>query len=258
MTRESRWTSARPHRAGIARWLSLAGVVALVAGLLTAVMAPHAPAAAGQATPAACPTGATPAAGMDPGDVATPAAGTDHRDMATPAALESDLVYIDMMLPHHGSVVALAEVALPLLTSPELRVIATAIIATQTAESAELVGYREQFYGSGEPLPMSEIMPAMAGLMPEAHDLMMMDMDLMDATALVASFCAQTAGAEPGTADRVFIDFVIPHHESAILASRPALTDAIHPEIREFAQRVIDAQQAEIDQMERIRATLPA
>lgn len=255
------------------RWHSLAGVVALLAGLLAAALAPAGPAAARQAIPAAgtsasCETAATPEAGHGH-HAATPAATPvtpgaadhaghgDHGDMATPTTYEFDLVYIDMMLPHHESVVALAQAALPRLTVPELQTIATEIIETQSAERNELTGYREQFYGSPDPLPMDEIMPAMAELMPEAHDLMMADMDQMDAAALVASFCAQTDGTAPGEADRVFIDLVIPHHESAIAASEPALSDAVHPEIRDFAQRVIDTQQAEIDQMTEIRATLP-
>jgi uncharacterized protein (DUF305 family) len=252
-------------------------MLVMLASLLTAAWSPDGPVTARHAspvagTPASCSAAATPTAGHGEHE-ATPGAehatmpAVDghgaHGDHGAPATLAAtaydfDLVYIDMMLPHHESVVALAQAALPALTVPDLQMIATTIIETQTAERTELTGYREQFYGSPDPLPMDAIMPAMAALMPEAHDLMMMDMDQMDASALVASFCTQTAGAAPGAADRVFIDLVIPHHESAIAASRPALTDAIHPEIRAFAQRVIDGQQAEIDQMTRIRETIPS
>ncbi len=249
----------------------LTALFALIAGLVI-VSGATIPVAARQATPAvgtpvaSCATAATPVAGMDHGGHAGHAGATpepvmghgDHAANSVDSALEFDLVYIDMMLPHHESVVALSQAALPALTVPELRAIATAIIETQTAERAELTGYRTQFYGAPDPLPMDQIMPAMATLMPEAHDLMMADMAQMDADGLVADFCSATAGAAPGVADRVFIDLVIPHHESAIAASGPALTDAIHPETRDFAQRVIDAQQAEIDRMTLIRAELPA
>lgn len=97
---------------------------------------------------------------------------------------------------------------------------------------------------------MDAIMPAVATFMPEAHEMMMADPDLMSAEAIVARFC----GADQP--DRAFIDLVIPHHESAIAASRSALTEAEHPELRTFAQDVITAQQAEVDTMTQIRAEI--
>ena len=169
---------------------------------------------------------------------------------ATPTTMDFDQTYIDMMLPHHASVIALAQAALPRLQNADLQTIAMNIISSQRAERQELSGYREQFYGSATPEPVDVVMEAMATTMPEAHDLMMADMAMMDSDALVAEFCARS------DADLAFIDLVIPHHQSAIAASQVAVTQATHPEIRAFAQRVIDAQQAEVDQMTAIRATL--
>jgi uncharacterized protein (DUF305 family) len=270
----------RPRAARALAGVLLAGAIALGGGTgLAGVTGPAAASAAAQATQAAasCATAGTPTAGTPAADhaghggMATPAADhAGHHGMATPAAghaghdmtasadLPFDQVYIDMMLPHHASVVALAEAATPYLEDPALQAIAAQIVTTQQAEQGELTALRVALYGSGEPAPMADIMPAMAALMPEAHDLMMGDMDQMDATALVARFCAEGTSGAPGAADRLFIDLVIPHHESAIAASEPALTMAASPELRAFAQNVIDGQQAEIDQMEAIRATLPA
>ena len=42
---------------------------------------------------------------------------------------------------------------------------------------------------------------------------------------------------------------MIPHHRSAIHAARLALETAEHPEMRELARVIIDAQQREIDEM---------
>ena len=224
--------------------LFLTGGVVLGSTLAGATSTDRGPVAR-QATPAAysCDTAATP--------VATPAmdmAMGDHGAGMT--TIEFDQTYIDMMLPHHASVVALAEAALPRLENAEIQTIAMTIISTQSAEIEELSALREQLYGSAMPEPMDVIMPAMAEYMPEAHDMMMADMAMMDSDALVAQFCAQT------DADLTFIDLVIPHHESAIAASEVAVTDAASPELRTFAEEVIAAQQAEIDQMTTIRATL--
>ena len=51
----------------------------------------------------------------------TPTAGRHTMDHGTPMAeVEFDLLYIDMMIPHHESIIALAEVAQHELTHPDL------------------------------------------------------------------------------------------------------------------------------------------
>ncbi len=72
----------------------------------------------------------------------------------------------------------------------------------------------------------------------------------MDAAAQVAAICAAT------DVDLAFIDLTIPHHEMAIVASESAVTQAVHPEIAAFAQRVIDVQSAEIAELLAIRSEL--
>ena len=89
---------------------------------------------------------------------------------------------------------------------------------------------------------MTEQMPGMR-VMDEMHLL-------MDAKSLVEAFCA---GEDP---DLTFIDLTMPHHEMAIAASEVALEKAVHPEIREIAQGVIEAQQREVDELRVIRLEL--
>ena len=177
---------------------------------------------------------------------ATPNVHHDGMDMGTPAtAAEFDQFYIDMMIPHHASIVALSQAALPRLQDDRLVAIAKTIVAAQTTEIDELRDYREQWYGSSEPIPMDE--HAMMQLMPD----MVMSMDdmmvQMDADTQVALFCAAD---DP---DRVFIDLVIPHHLSAIAVSEAALDQATHDEIGAFAERVINDQQREISELSIIR-----
>jgi len=180
-------------------------------------------------------------------------ASMDH-GAATPAMamaqVEFDQMYIDMMVPHHESIVALAGVALPLLEDPRLQQIAVTIIETQTAEQAELQALRNAWYGSPEPAPMDDammsmMMEAMPG-MGSADEMMR----LMDAGSLIQAFCAAD------NYDLAFIDQTIPHHQMAIDASEIALEQAVHPEIATIAKEVIAAQQAEIDELEMIRAEL--
>jgi uncharacterized protein (DUF305 family) len=186
----------------------------------------------------------------------SPVSGTpamDHGGAAMDMSMEVevDQLYIDMMLPHHGSIVALAEAALPELTDPRLQEMAQSIIDTQTAEQQELEQYREEWYGSAEPMALDQhMMDMMTIAMPSMESSMDTMMNQMSADYQVATFCA---AEDP---DLAFIDQTIPHHQMAIDASMDVLGKAVHPEIAEFAQKVIDAQQQEIDELTAIRAEL--
>ncbi|MGI8403510.1 MAG: DUF305 domain-containing protein [Thermomicrobiales bacterium] len=213
-------------------------------------LAPSTFAQANQGTPAAtlswsCDSTGTPVAGSGQTMSATP---QPMEDMA--AMIEFDQLYIDMMLPHHGSIIALAQAALPRLSDPRLKEMAQNIIDTQSAEQAELTGYREAWYGSGSPDRSEHSMMMMIEAMPGMHSSMEMMMQQMDANQQVATFCA----AE--NPDLAFIEQVIPHHQMAIDSSKDALGKAVHPETKAFAEKVIRDQQAEIEQLNQIKAEL--
>lgn len=188
-------------------------------------------------------------------DVGTPAASMgamDHGSMDDMAMseVEFDQLYIDMMLPHHGSIVALAEVALPLLEDPRLQEIAQTIIDTQTAEQAELEALRMEWYGSADPAPMDDTMMAMMMEVMPGMGTAEEQMQMMDAQAQIQIFCA----AE--NYDLQFIEQTIAHHHMAIESSMDAVDQAVHPEIATIAERVITDQQAEIEELETIRTDL--
>jgi len=207
------------------------------------------PAAAQESTPAMTP--ACVANESKPGPMThempmatTPATSMDHM------AMEFDQMYIDMMIPHHESIIAMAQAARPRLTDERLQEIAQAVIDTQGTEISQLRDYREAWYGDPNPMPMDQsMMEAMGQMMPGMGDMESMAA-MMDAEALVAAFCA----AE--NPDVGFIDLTIPHHEMAIAASEVALDQATQPEIQEVAQQVIDAQQREITELTGIREEL--
>lgn len=194
---------------------------------------------------------ATPGAGMPGMDMGTPTTGMTMAEMGTPGAMaEFDQLYIDMMIPHHESIIAMAEASLPRLTDERLQEIAEAIIATQEPEIAELRDLRERFYGSGNPATMDgATMAMMDEAMPEMGSMGEM-VRLMDSAALVSAICAAD------DVDLTFIDLTIAHHEMAVVGSETALDAAIHPEIRDVAERVIVAQEREIKTLTQIRQEL--
>lgn len=152
---------------------------------------------------------ASPMAGMEGMAMSTPAADDGH-DMAS-QSVEFDQMYIDMMVPHHAGIIALAQAAQERLTDERLQAIADAIITSQSAENDELRGYREEWYGSPESMPMDEaMMGMMMEMMPGMGD--MAELRQMDPQALVA---ACRAGEDP---EVTFIDLTIQRHEMAIAA----------------------------------------
>ncbi len=151
---------------------------------------------------------------------------------------ELDELFINMMVPHHQGAVAMANIALERAEHPEIKDMANAIIASQQAEINQMKSWKQKWYGSSETPPMSampmlEEMPGMGGM---GHTMdMQADVDVLK------------NAAEPF--DLAFIDAMIPHHQSAIDAARKVLETGVHPEMKELAQQIIDAQQSEIDQM---------
>ena len=199
-----------------------------------------------QATP-----GATSACGGNATAVATdmPMAGTPTASLMT--GMEFDLMFIDMMIPHHQGAIAMAEVALERAEHVDIRALAEDIIASQGAEIEQLRAWRDAWYPDAPEMTMSQMMDM------DGMD-QIMDMDgMMGEVDMMAMEPAEEAAAlcgAPEPFDRAFIDAMIPHHQSAIAMAGAALQHAVHPEIAELAQAIVDAQQAEIDQMTEWRA----
>jgi uncharacterized protein (DUF305 family) len=53
--------------------------------------------------------------------------------------------------------------------------------------------------------------------------------------------------------DRAFIDAMVPHHQSAVEMAEVALENAEHQEIRNLAEDIVTTQEAEIEELKRIK-----
>lgn len=152
---------------------------------------------------------------------------------AAEAAAAFDLQFIDSMIPHHEGAVVMARQALEQAEREEIKQMAQQIIDAQEAEIQQLQAWRAAWYGDAPP---AEGMPMEMG-----HDM-----------EHGADMAAAPAGDQPF--DLHFIDAMIPHHEDAIRMAQEALTQAEHEEIKQLAEQIIAAQQAEIEQMQAWRA----
>ena len=72
---------------------------------------------------------------------------SDPRELAI--ARPFDKAFIDEMIPHHQSAIAMAEVARKETKDPEIRKIAEDIVSAQEREIEQMEGWREQWYPKG-------------------------------------------------------------------------------------------------------------
>jgi uncharacterized protein (DUF305 family) len=147
--------------------------------------------------------------------------------MTTNATAPYDLQFLDTMTHHHQGAVDMVRAAQGRFGHKELADAGEKIVADQQQEIAQMKAWRDQWY-PGAPPAVNMNMPGMA-------EGMSMDMSHM----------THMSGNE---LDVMFIDMMKPHHEGALTMAKDALAKAEHPEIRQLAQAIIDAQTREIEQ----------
>jgi uncharacterized protein (DUF305 family) len=149
-------------------------------------------------------------------------------DMADEAPIEA--LFIDGMIPHHQQAIEMAQQALEEAEHEELRQMAQQIIDAQQAEIEQLQGWRDDWYMGIEP----------------SVGMQMDTLPMPDEMALSTD--------ESIPFDLRFIDAMIIHHQGAIVMAQELLKAAVeHEELRQLAQQIIDAQQAEIEQLQQWR-----
>lgn len=156
--------------------------------------------------------------------------GNDSTD-STPRGPEFDRAFIDAMVPHHESAIAMAQAAKDAgLSRPELVKVADDILATQQDEIDRMKQWREEWFGS------STIDPDGAAALGMSESEMGMQ---HDAEAMMNST----------NADTDFAQLMITHHQGAIAMAELAKTHAEQNELKELADGIIDAQKREIGVM---------
>ncbi len=133
-----------------------------------------------------------------------------------------DAQFIDSMIEHHTSAIAMAEQALKESERPEIKELAQNIITSQRQEVDQMTGWRTQWYPDVQPT---------GGM-----GMSMGDMEVSADTS------------QPF--DQRFITAMIGHHNGAISMAKEALTKAEHPEIKQLAEAIIQAQESEVAQMQ--------
>ncbi|SCL18034.1 Uncharacterized conserved protein, DUF305 family [Micromonospora rhizosphaerae] len=154
---------------------------------------------------------------------------------------DADVMFAQMMIPHHRQAVRMAELADTRAADPEVKKLAGQIKAAQAPEIATMTGWLAAW---GRPAPSAGTghgMPGMAHGMPG----MMSDADM-----------AKLEAASGTDFDKQFLTMMIAHHEGAITMAKDEVAKGVNPDAKAMAQQIITAQQGEIDTMNKILARL--
>jgi uncharacterized protein (DUF305 family) len=137
-----------------------------------------------------------------------------------------DIAYMSQLVEHHMGAIDVAGKAHQHVERQEVKDAATMVIQSQADEIATLTEWLRDWYEMN----------------PKANERALVIKD----SALSIEYAK--AAIERSDPDRAFLERIIPHHRRAIEMSQLALEKATRPELREFAQSVIDMQSAEIAQ----------
>jgi uncharacterized protein (DUF305 family) len=152
---------------------------------------------------------------------------------------DADVMFAQMMIPHHQQAVEMSALAETRVSDGEVKTLAAQIKAAQDPEIRTMTGWLTTW---GKPVPTGGDMGGMHhGTMPG----MMSDADM-----------AKLKGATGKDFDKQFCTMMIAHHQGALTMAEEELKSGANAEAKALAQRIITSQQAEIETMNKILARL--
>ena len=148
-----------------------------------------------------------------------------------------DSHFIEQMIPHHEDAITMAKIAQEKAQKPEIKELAENIIQSQGEEISQMEEWYKLWFGKEVP-EGTEVMDqhGMAGGSG-------MHMGMMGDETDMLSF----ENAEDF--DKEFIEEMIPHHQMAVMMASMLKGGSEREEMRDLADKIIDAQKREIDQM---------
>lgn len=138
-----------------------------------------------------------------------------------------DRNFIEQMIPHHESAIAMAKLAQQKSNRSEVKTLADNIITSQTAEINKMQSWYKQWYATDVPKQSSS--NGMASMMNSSWD----EGSLNTATDF----------------DKAFLEEMISHHQMAVMMANMLETGTNRQEMKILARDIVTAQSKEIDTM---------
>jgi uncharacterized protein (DUF305 family) len=142
-----------------------------------------------------------------------------------------DIYWMSQMIAHHNIAVEMANFVLKKGKDANVKKAAQDIVRVQSLEVKQMTGWLKEWYNAK----------------PNAAQMKLMVVDMQP---MVDASQGKMPGhsMSMGSPDKNFLENMIPHHQSAVDMAKLALTKALRPELKSFAQGVIDVQTEEIMQ----------
>ncbi|WP_299165546.1 DUF305 domain-containing protein [uncultured Arthrobacter sp.] len=156
---------------------------------------------------------------------------------------EADVMFAQMMIPHHQQAVEMSDVMLAKEdVSAEVTDLATRIKEAQAPEIETMTGWLEAW---GEPVAVESM---------EGHDMGSMGggMDGM----MSEDQMAELEAAEGEEAARMFLESMTAHHNGAVAMAQEEIENGENPDAIALAEAIVEAQEAEIEEMEQLLGEL--
>ena len=148
------------------------------------------------------------------------------------ALSQPDVMFLQMMIPHHEQAVEMSVLAETNSINPEVLALAARIKAAQGPE-----------------------IELMSKLLTDAGQAMMMDHSMGDNGMMGMDDMSALAAATGNEFDVLFLTGMIAHHEGAIDMTNPVASSA-NMEVKKLAENIVTSQTAEIAEMTKLLATL--
>ena len=149
-----------------------------------------------------------------------------HRSSGTATFTGADVMFLQMMIPHHQQAIDISNIALKTSKDSELLALAKTIINAQTAEIVQMQAWLKD---AGYNADLGHSMDGMGGMLDDA-----------DLSALSV--------ATGKSFDVLWLKGMIGHHDGAIHMTT-MIRDASNPDIKSFGENVVKDQSAQIVQM---------
>lgn len=147
---------------------------------------------------------------------------------------QADVEFAQGMIPHHRQAIEMADLALTRAVSPEVKDLAQRITDAQGPEIETMRGWLEDW---GEDVPSGTESDMSSGMMSEQE-------------------MADLEAATGEEFDRMFLTMMKQHHQSAIEMARTELDEGQNADAKDLAQAIVDAQQAEIEEIDGLLAAM--
>jgi uncharacterized protein (DUF305 family) len=159
--------------------------------------------------------------------------GHNHGAQSSGNYTGADIMFLQMMIPHHQQAIDISNLALKSSKSPELLALAKVIARDQAAEIVQMKAWLKD---AGASEDMGHSMHDMGG--------MLSDEELSALSAATGT-----------TFDKLWLEGMTGHHDGAIHMVQ-MIEDASNMEIKAFGAKVITDQSAQIAQMKKMLAAL--